>query len=200
MKMKKLLHIAAIALAVGVFAGLPTRAAAVTTLSFGDNRDLGSVTPPEPASPTDEEHYANTLINHAAGAFTDLYGGVLYSYFRTAASCGTCPAAVFNSKTDSPVIKNGMVQIDLGTGGFTYLLAKYDGPNGASEVWNIQGLTGLIRIPGFLGMFAISHYTLFGPGGGGVPDGGTTVMLLGAALGALGIARRFLQRRVNKAG
>jgi hypothetical protein len=30
------------------------------------------------------------------------------------------------------------------------------------------------------------------PGGGGVPDGGTTVMLLGAALGALGVVRRFL--------
>jgi hypothetical protein len=32
-----------------------------------------------------------------------------------------------------------------------------------------------------------------GPGGGSVPDGGTTVMLLGAALGALGMARRFLR-------
>lgn len=31
-----------------------------------------------------------------------------------------------------------------------------------------------------------------GPSGGQVPDGGTTVMLLGAALGALGMARRFL--------
>jgi len=31
-----------------------------------------------------------------------------------------------------------------------------------------------------------------GPGGGSVPDGGTTVMLLGAALGALGMARRYL--------
>jgi VPDSG-CTERM motif len=29
-------------------------------------------------------------------------------------------------------------------------------------------------------------------GGTGVPDGGTTVMLLGAALGALGMARRFI--------
>ena len=39
----------------------------------------------------------------------------------------------------------------------------------------------------------ISHITFFGsPGGGVVPDGGTTVMLLGAALGALGIARRFI--------
>jgi len=31
-----------------------------------------------------------------------------------------------------------------------------------------------------------------GENGGSVPDGGTTVMLLGAALGALGMARRFL--------
>ena len=30
-------------------------------------------------------------------------------------------------------------------------------------------------------------------GGGSVPDGGTTVMLLGAALGALGMVRRYLK-------
>jgi hypothetical protein len=29
---------------------------------------------------------------------------------------------------------------------------------------------------------------------GSVPDGGSTVMLLGAALGALGMARRFLKK------
>jgi hypothetical protein len=41
----------------------------------------------------------------------------------------------------------------------------------------------------------ISHISFFGsPGGNGVPDGGTTVMLLGAALGVLGMARRFLMR------
>jgi hypothetical protein len=39
----------------------------------------------------------------------------------------------------------------------------------------------------------ISHITFFGSPGGQVPDGGTTVMLLGAALGALGLARRFLK-------
>lgn len=189
--MRKLPYIAAIALAVGVLAGLPTRAAALD-LGFGDQYDLGNVTPPEPAGPTDEEHYVNTLISHGAGTFTDVYGGVTYTYDRLAASCGTCPAAVFNSKVDSPTITNGKVSIDLGTGGFTYLLAKYDGPNGASEVWNIQGLTGTITIPGFLGQYQISHYTLFGPGGA-VPDGGTTAMLLGTAFGALGIARRFLR-------
>ena len=40
---------------------------------------------------------------------------------------------------------------------------------------------------------ALSHIDVFCcPGGTGVPDGGTTVMLLGAALGALGMARRYL--------
>jgi VPDSG-CTERM motif len=39
--------------------------------------------------------------------------------------------------------------------------------------------------------FNISHVSFFGCAGG-VPDGGTTVMLLGAALGALGIVRRYL--------
>jgi hypothetical protein len=38
----------------------------------------------------------------------------------------------------------------------------------------------------------ISHMSFFGSPGGQVPDGGTTVMFLGAALCALGIARRFL--------
>jgi hypothetical protein len=40
----------------------------------------------------------------------------------------------------------------------------------------------------------ISFVEFFGSPGGSVPDGGTTVMLLGAALGALGTARRFLKK------
>jgi len=58
----------------------------------------------------------------------------------------------------------------------------------------ISGETGVITIPsdGPLG-YGLSGWILFPPGGTpGVPDGGATVMLLGAALGALGMARRFL--------
>jgi hypothetical protein len=43
------------------------------------------------------------------------------------------------------------------------------------------------------GADALSHLTVFCCPGG-VPDGGATVMLLGAALGSLGMARRFLKR------
>jgi hypothetical protein len=40
----------------------------------------------------------------------------------------------------------------------------------------------------------ISHISFFGSPSGQVPDGGTTVMLLGAALSSLGMARRFFKK------
>jgi VPDSG-CTERM motif len=84
--------------------------------------------------------------------------------------------------------------INLGAGGFTYLFAKYDGQNDISFVWNVAGLTGNVTIPqdGPLG-HGLSGWVLFGGGGNGVPDGGATVMLLGASLGALGMLRRYLK-------
>ena len=188
MKMRKLAYIAAIALGLGVLAGLPSTAHA---LDFDDAFDLGSVTPPEPASPTDEEGYVNTLISLAQGSGTTTIGG--FTFNRKDTSCGTCPAAVFNSRDES-----GGNTIDLGTGGFTYLLGKYDGPNGGSEVWNVQGLTGLMTIP-LKGLppdnqFGLSHFTLFGGGSTQVPDGGTTAALLGAALAGMGFLRRYIKR------
>ena len=100
------------------------------------------------------------------------------------------------------------VTVSLGTG-FQYLVAAYDGPNGGVAVFNVGGLTGSVdlyryakplangnlvgsNIP-LMGFYKMTGWTLLNPTGG-VPDGGTTVMLLGAALGSLGMARRFLKR------
>jgi hypothetical protein len=49
---------------------------------------------------------------------------------------------------------------------------------------------------GALLMFSDSASAGINPGGGaqGVPDGGVTAVLLGTALGALGVARRYLRR------
>jgi hypothetical protein len=83
--------------------------------------------------------------------------------------------------------------INLGAGGlYTYLFAKYDGPNYGSEVWYVGNPSGIIAIPSTAGGVDLSGWTLFRGECGPVPDGGTTVMLLGAALGALGIARRYI--------
>jgi len=190
MKMRKLAYMVAIALAFGVLAGLPNVAQGVQVLDFNDAYDLGWVNPGEPADIPSERAYVNNLIGLAQGSGAATVDG--FAYFRKNISCGTCPAATGGAKNDT-----GSNVVNLGTGGFTYLIAKYDGPNGGSEVWNVQGLTGIWTIPliGLAGQnYGLSHYTLFGGGGGGVPEGGTTVMLLGAALGALGMARRFLNR------
>ena len=156
------------------------------TLDFNDA--LGWVSPADAVGNAQEIVYVNTLISFAKGS--GLHSGFNgHDYFRSNISCGTCAAAVFSSTDNS-----GSNTVNLGVGGFTYLLGAYQRPNGLSRsiVWNLQGLTGVITIPEDYGQYALSHWTLFGPGGA-VPDGGTTVMLLGIAFGAIGIARRFLR-------
>jgi len=188
--MKKLGYMAAIALAVGVLAGLPSVARADFT--FGDAFDLGSVISGEPAGDAQEVIYVNTLIAQALNTSTVIDG---HTYNRSGASCGTCPTVTVGDIAVKDESGNNVV--DLGTGGFTYLLAKYDGPNGGDEIWNVQGLTGIMTIPdsglppGF--KYGLSHFTLFG-GGGQVPDGGTTAALLGAALAGMGFLRRYIKR------
>jgi len=107
------------------------------------------------------------------------------------------------------------ITIDLSqTGTFEYLVVAYDGPNGGVAVFDIAGVTGTIEIYRYAkpevvngvrtgnllgsntmrrGYFRITSYTLLNPTGS-VPDGGATVMLLGASLGGLGMVRRFIMR------
>jgi hypothetical protein len=57
-----------------------------------------------------------------------------------------------------------------------------------------EGSTGdfILEVPS---TGALSHVSVFCcPGGVTTPDGGATVMLLGAGLGALGVVRRYLKR------
>jgi protein with PEP-CTERM/exosortase system signal len=107
---------------------------------------------------------------------------------------------------------NGNVSITL-TGTFQYLVAAYDGQNSGVAVFDISsfhaGDTILLysyakpevvngHLTGNLlgtstqtqGYYFITSFSLLNPLG--VPDGGATVMLLGAALGALGMVRRYL--------
>jgi len=161
--------------------------ARASTLSFGDTRDLGQVLFGIPSGDVDRTNYVNHLIGMTPGT-SDSFSGQTFN--RTLASCGTCPTAVFNQDGTG-------TSINLGTGGFTYLFAKYDGPNAGSEVWNLQGLTGPITIPaqGLAGQkYGLSGWTLFGPSTARLPDGGTTVALLGIALTGLGLIRSKVQK------
>jgi hypothetical protein len=165
------------------------------SLTIGDSHELGTVKPSEPAGDANRTLYVNTMIGLSLGDSTHVIvqpGNHDNLVTRSNNNFGSLPTAVFDH--------NGTgTRVDLGDGSlYSYLFAKYDGPNGASEVWYVGGISGTITIPAFgfgppgTTKYGLSGWTLFGPGVPGVPDGGTTVMLLGAALGALGMVRRFL--------
>ena len=161
----------------------------------------------------------NTLIGMAFGAQSGLGTSASPLYSRSFNNFGSLPAANGGPGSGAVAVTGlsggtGNVFINLAVlGTFRYLVAAYDGPNGGAAVWNISSLTGTIEIYGFAkpekvnghftgnllgsdhaqrGYFRITSYTLLSPLS--VPDGGATVMLLGAALGGLGIVRRFIMR------
>ena len=160
-----------------------------SALTIGDNQELGKVFFGIPSGDDARTNYVNHLVGMALGTSDSAFS---QSFTRSNNNFGPLPTAVFG--------KNGTsTTIDLGSGLYSYLFAKYDGPNGGVEVWFVGNLSGNVTIPAFgfgppgTTKYGLSGWTLFSPGGGGnVPDGGTTVMLLGAALGALGTARRFI--------
>jgi hypothetical protein len=163
-----------------------------SALKFRDTRDLGQVLFGIPSGDADRLSYVNHLIDMAPGT-SDFFNGQTFN--RSLANPGpgfpNYPNAVLAGH-----VSGTSNSIDLGptAGVYLYLFAKYDGPNAGSEVWYVGNLSGVIKIPrfGLAGQhYGLSGWTLF-RGGGQVPDGGTTLMLLGAALGALGMARRFL--------
>jgi hypothetical protein len=153
-------------------------------LTIGDFHELGWVANGWPSGDPDRLTYVNHLIGMALGT-KGKADGQSYTHTTLLAHCR-------RAAWDGHVSGTGAT-INLGAGGlYTYLFAKYDGPNYGSEVWYVGNPSGIIAIPSTAGGVDLSGWTLFRGECGPVPDGGTTVMLLGAALGALGIARRYI--------
>ena len=188
--MKILKYITAIAIACASM-GLASQ---VNALTIGDSHELGFVNFGIPSGDSDRTIYVNHLIGMTPGT-SDTGDG--QSYTRSNNLFGVLPAAVF-------ALNGTSTSIDLGSGGvYTYLFAKYDGPNYGSEVWYVGDLSGIITIPtnspGSHG-YGLSGWTLFtGDGGGRVPEGGSTIALLGLALAGVELLRRkVLIRRAVK--
>jgi len=180
--MKKLLIPIAFA---AVLAFTPTTAGAATTLSTALPEYLGSVDPGSPANPADEVVYINLLLSLSANAVATIDG---HTYDTSLNDCAGCPAAVLSGQQ---TVDTGGPVLALDVSLFTYLLVKY---GNTSYVWNVANFT-TVDIPSTLNGFngpgtGLSHYALFTPAGGGVPDGGTTAGLLGLAMLGLGYLRR----------
>ncbi len=161
----------------------PSHDAKAFGLGVGDSHELGFLWPGIQTDNQNKAIYVNHLIGMAVGAIDVANGEV---YFRSNHGFKSLPTA------DRAL--NGVGRtINLRTGGlYTYLFATYEGYG--SEVWYVGNLSGIITIPFLAAGHYLTGWTLFGPRGVGVPDGGITVMLLGVALGVLALARRFLMR------
>ena len=177
------------AIAVAVCVGLPAIANAAS-LSIADVYELGFVQYGIPSGDVDRTIYVNAMIGLSPGGSTIVtIGPHSNTVMRSTNIFSPLDPAVFNS--------NGTgTTVNLGTGGFEYLFAKYDGPHYGAEVWDVSGLTGTITIPAQGGKYDLSGWTLFTPGSVNyVPDGGTTLMLLSSALGGLAVMRGLMRRQ-----
>lgn len=154
-------------------------------LSIDDSNELGFFWPgiQKKSDIQNGAIYLNHLIGMALGAI-DVANGQVYS--RSSNGFESLPVA-------ARARSGGGRMINLGAAGlYTYLFASYNGYG--TEVWYVGNLSGMITIPFLATGHYLTGWTLFGPRSTGVPDGGITVMLLGAALGILALARRFLMR------
>src|ERR1700756_2464176 len=158
-------------------------------LAIGDQHELGQVIPPTPEGDGDITQYVNFMIGLSLGGS----GHVII---------GPHDSLVTRSMNDfgslrSPAtlaLRGTGTNVNLGAvGTYDYLFAHYGGPGGGfAEVWYVGNLNGIITIPATGNGHGLSGWALFTAPSGGVPDGGATAMLLGAALGLLGVVRRFL--------
>ena len=186
--MKKHTLLTLLATSCAVLLAFGTKANALT---LGDEMDLGQVLPASPSGDQDRTDYVNHLISLAPNTTGDTFQGQVFnrSFVNVGPGFPNYPTAVFDH--------NGTgTSVDLGNGTlFSYLFVKYDDANGGAEVWYVGGLSGAVTIPdvGPLGQeFALSNWTLFGPGATHTPDSGTTVALLGLGLASLaGLRARF---------
>ncbi len=153
-------------------------------LSIGDSHELGFLWPgTQQKTNQNKIVYVNHLIGMALGTI-DVANGEVYS--RSNHGFKSLPTA-------GQAFSGGGRTIRLGASGlYTYLFASYMGYG--TEVWYVGNLNGIITIPLLAAGHHLTGWTLFGPRSVGVPDGGLTVALLGAALAVLALTRRFLIR------
>src|SRR4030095_14659328 len=113
-----------------------------SALTFGDANDLGTVFSGIPSGDDARTAYVNHLIDLAPGDSDVALGQTFNRSLNN-------PAPGFPNYPDAVFAHNGTgTSIDLGDGTlYSYLFAKYDGPNAGSEVWYVGGLYGVIEIP-----------------------------------------------------
>jgi len=191
---RKLTSFAGVA-ACALLLGFASNCSAIA-LGLGSSQFLGDAIPALPESTADDAQFINAMIGLSLnGTTTVTIGPHVNTIVRSGNSFGSLPTA-----DASTVTTPGTMTFGSGSG-YTYLFAFYGGGNtlglGQTQVglaWDVSGLTGTFTIP----TDALSHWELFNPGDTThthVPDGGSTLALLGAALTGIGLLRNKISGR-----
>lgn len=158
-------------------------------LAIGDRHELGQADPRVRQGQAAITQYVNFMLGLSLGGSDHVsigHSDILVT--RSMNDFGPLPNAA------APTRRGMGTTINLGTQDtYDYLFVQYGGRHGGTaQVWYVGDLTGVISIPSIAFAHRPSGWALFTTPNGVVPDGGTTVMLLGAALGILGVVRRYL--------
>lgn len=160
---------------------------------------LGAINPDNPADPADEVTAINAILGLSLGGTGTSGANTVY---RSQNDFGTLPLADV-TQTSGTGTKTSFMD-----DGWEYLAVKYDGPNGASEVYYLGDVLAgtMIYIPANAfgnnnSQYGLSGWNFFNdlttstnPPPPSVPDGGSTVALLGVALAGAGALRRKMQK------
>ena len=203
--MKKLKYIAPILIAVACL-GLQHAKADTVDYTLGTSNSPGTLG----TGPFGTAHVNLTSSTTATITFTAASGYLFVDGGSVAVNVNANAWTIGNfTSNGDPVSGDGAGNED-GFGSFNQKVSMQNSSNGASIISFVLTLgsgtwASAANVLAFNGQnwLVAAHIQIqdgtgntgfaAGPNGGSVPDGGTTVMLLGAALGALGVARRFLK-------
>ena len=181
--------------------GLALTAAPASALTINDAGVVGTVEAgTQNSSPPNETEWANYLLSLGASATTTADGNTpLDGQNETYKTSSTDYNGTLSTGTQSGAV--GSNDPIPNVAGAEYALVKYDGQNAGYVLYNVADFDGgsgnlpefSYSIWGKATQYRVSHVTTFGGKTTTVPDGGATLILLGAALSGLGAARRFMK-------
>jgi len=186
--MKTIAKLMAMGVAATAFAFVPgSQAAALDAMA--------AVTPGVSTAVADNFNYVSDAVNFANAGTISGVGPLSGLNIEILDSTGapTLPLPVLPDLDKGGVGGDNM--IDIGTGGY-YLIVKYDGDNGGGLIFNVNGMSGDVEVPGVMPGTenTPNHFVLFGADKPNeTPDGGATALLLG--VGCLGLAAASRKRK-----